>query len=137
MKRKLYREENLTLTKLQETVNIFDEPDALLLTPFGTREEANTIYTKHSSGFNSPDRTFKEKCDAMTMAQQEIVENLKTTHVRNAAKLDTFRPVATPGNHKVAPLVVTWTDTVGEVVESRMENETLEWRRMIHSMYFR
>ena len=62
LKKKLYREENLTLAKLQEIVIIFDEPDALLLTPSGTREEANTIYTKHSSGFNSPDRTFKGKC---------------------------------------------------------------------------
>ena len=62
LKRKLYREEILTLAKLQEIVNIFDEPDALLLTPSGTREETNTIYTKHSIGFNSSDRTFKGKC---------------------------------------------------------------------------
>ena len=55
----MYREENLTLTKPQEKVNIFDDPDALLLTTSGTGEEANTIYTKHSGGFNYPDRTFK------------------------------------------------------------------------------
>ena len=34
----------------------------MLLTQSGIREETNTIYTKHSSGFNSPDRTFKGKC---------------------------------------------------------------------------
>ena len=91
MKRKLYREENLTLAKLQEIVNIFDEPDALLLTLSGTREEANTIYTKHSSGFNPPDRTFKGKCwrcDSIGHTARDCRKS-NTTHVRNAAKSDT------------------------------------------------
>ena len=151
LKRKLYREENLTLTKLPEIVYIFDKPDALLLTPSGTRKKptlstpgtlvVSSLHTEH----------FKENVgDAMALAtQQEIVENLKTTHVRNAAKSDTSRHVATPGNHKVAPLLVAsliavveaWTEAAGEVVESRMlealRNKTLEWRKVIHSMYSR
>ena len=59
--RNLYREEKLNLTKLQQTLNIFDKPDSLSLTPSGTREEDN---------------------DAMAfVTQQEIVENINTTHV--------------------------------------------------------
>ena len=109
----LIREENLTLTKLQEIVNIFDEPDALFLTPSCTREEANAIYIKHSNGFNSPDRTFKGKC-------------CRCAHVGNVAKSDTFRPVTTPGTE--APLFVailvavvdSCTEVADEVMESRM-----------------
>ena len=44
LKRKLYREENLSLANVQEIANIFDEPEALLLSPAGTRENANTVY---------------------------------------------------------------------------------------------
>ena len=45
--------------------------------------------------------------DAMALiTQQDIVENLKSAHVRNVATSDTFRFVATPDKHMVAPLVV-------------------------------
>ena len=62
LKRKLFREEHLSLTKLQEIANIFDEPEALLLSPAGTRENANTVYAKRTSGLRATARTFKGKC---------------------------------------------------------------------------
>ena len=67
--------------------------------------------------------------------------------MRNVAKSDTFRPVATPGNHMVAPLLVAspvveaWIENAGKAVESRMlealRNKTMELRKVIHSMYSR
>ena len=62
LKRKLFQEENLSLTKLQEIANIFDEPEALLLSPAGTRENANTVYGKRTSGSRPTERTFQGKC---------------------------------------------------------------------------
>ena len=62
LKRKLFREENPSLTKLQEIANIFDEPEALLLSPAGTRENANTVYANRTSGLRATERTFQGKC---------------------------------------------------------------------------
>ena len=53
LKRKLYREENRSLTKLQEIANVFDEPEALLLSQTGTRENANTVYAIRTSGLRA------------------------------------------------------------------------------------
>ena len=61
LKRKLFGEENLSLTKLQEIANLFDEPEALL-SPAGTRENANTVYAKRTSGLRATERTFQGKC---------------------------------------------------------------------------
>ena len=52
--------------KLQEIANIFDEPEALLLSPAGARENANTVYAKRTSGLRATERTFQGKywkCD--------------------------------------------------------------------------
>ena len=62
LKRKLFREENLSLTKMQEIANIFDEPEALLLSPAGTRENANTVCAKRTSGRRATEKTFQGKC---------------------------------------------------------------------------
>ena len=64
LKRKLLREENLSLhmTKLHEIANIFDGPEAFLLSPAGTRENANTVYAKRTSGRRPTERTFQGKC---------------------------------------------------------------------------
>ena len=52
---------------MQESANIFDEPEALLLlSPAGARENANTVYAKHTSGLRATERTFQGKywkCD--------------------------------------------------------------------------
>ena len=61
LKRKLYHQEALTLTKLQEIVNVFDEPEALLLAPSVDREEANATYTRNSKG-TAPSWQFRGKC---------------------------------------------------------------------------
>ena len=62
LKRKLFGEENLSLTKLQEIANLFGEPEALLLSSAGTRENANTVYAKRTSGLRATERTFQGKC---------------------------------------------------------------------------
>ena len=72
LQRKLYREDIVILTKLQESVSIFDEAYALLLTPSGTREEANTNYINQSSGFNSPARYCRK---SMKKHMWEMLQN--------------------------------------------------------------
>ena len=60
VEKKVVREENLSLTKLQEIANmkLFDEPEVLLLSPAGTIENANTA--KRTSGFRATEKHFKE-----------------------------------------------------------------------------
>ena len=146
LKRKLYREGNLSLTKLQEIANIFDEPEALLLSPAGTREHAHTVYAKRTILVVSalPKEHFKEngwKCDNLghiAKRKQKIKES--HMYVRNATRRVIFQYVATPDNRKVAPLSDSHTVSLrmkagGVVVESRMfeilKNKT---RKKIHAI---
>ena len=107
LKRKLFREENLSLTKLQEIANIFDEPEALLRFHQLVREKMPTPYMQSALVvYALPKEHFKENVGNVTVSDisQKTAGNLKTTHVRNAEKPGILQCVAIPDNREVAPL---------------------------------
>ena len=93
LKRKLFREENLSLTKLQEMANIFDEPEALLL----VREKMPTPSMQSALVVSALLKEhFKENVGNETISDisQNTAGNLKTTCLRNAGKRDILQCVA-------------------------------------------
>ena len=148
LKRKLFREENLSLTKLQEIANIFDEPEALLLSPAGTRENANTVYAKRTCGLRGTERTFQGKCwkcDYIGHIAKDCRKSKNHTCEKFAEKRDILQCVAIPDIREVAPLADSHTVSlrmkaggVVVVAESKMfetlTKKTLNLGKKIHSM---
>ena len=79
----------------------------LLLSPAGrpTRENANKVYAKRTSGLRATERTVQGSV-IIWVIYENSVENQRITHVRYAAKRAIFQDVSVPDNPEVAPLAV-------------------------------
>ena len=78
-----------------------------MLSPAGrpTRENANKVYAKRTSGLRATERTAQGSVINWVTFQNSL-DNQRITHVRYAAKRAIFQYVSAPDNREVAPLAV-------------------------------